>query len=404
MKRNDVTPRTLINAAIQESLPLLSEDKKAEKRYLSVFLESDNLFLLNEDTLAMLKAYAEKGNPHAQYALGRYHIIVQPEADSVEQAERMYTYAYEHGVVDAGAAMIGPLKYGMFGKIDVTRAKDLLEETLEKGSRLAAMKQLSNLMYGFDGVEQNHGKALTIINELIEMDGEDDVVWMAWKANALLDIYGAETALPYYEKAAKMGSLSAMYVLPYAVEKDEDGEPLDKKAYLEVLKRGMEMECYDCFYQYAMTLEDEEEVEQVLKKAVELGSPQAARFLGDYYRQVGDIEDAELREYYYQQAWLYYSAGARYASKECMERMYDMADEQVLLVPEERKNVIAIVGARRGSQKLINAVVDAYKQGKLTEFAAEIEQYHLPKYDAEWMEEDDEDEEPDDDGSYDAYA
>ena len=301
--------------------------------------------------------------------------------------------------------MIGPLKYGMFGKIDVTRAKDLLEETLEKGSRLAAMKQLSNLMYGFDGVEQNHGKALTIINELIEMDGEDDVVWMAWKANALLDIYGGETAFPYYEKAAKMGSLSAMYVLPYAVEKDEDGEPLDKKAYLEVLKRGMEMECYDCFYQYAMTLEeDEEEVEQVLKKAVELGSPQAARFLGDYYRQVGDIEDAELREYYYQQAWLYYSAGARYASKECMERMYDMADEQVLLVPEERKNVIAIVGARRGSQKLINAVVDAYKQGKLTEFAAEIEQYHLPKYDAEWMEESDEDDEPDDDGSYDAYA
>ena len=81
-----------------------------------------------------------------------------------------------------------------------------------------------------------------------------------------------------------------------------------------------------------------------------------------------------------------------------------MADEQVLLVPEERKNVIAIVGARRESQKLINAVVDAYKQGKLTEFAAEIEQYHLPKYDAEWMEEGDEDDEPDDDGSYDAYA
>ena len=31
MKRNNVTPRTLINAAIQESLPLLPEDKKAEK-------------------------------------------------------------------------------------------------------------------------------------------------------------------------------------------------------------------------------------------------------------------------------------------------------------------------------------------------------------------------------------
>jgi hypothetical protein len=44
-------------------------------------------------------------------------------------------------------------------------------------------------------------------------------------------------------------------------------------------------------------------------------------------------------------------------------------------------------------------VVAIYKSGRLTDFAAEIEQYYLPVVEAM-----DDDDMPDDDGRYDAYA
>ena len=68
------------------------------------------------------------------------------------------------------------------------------------------------------------------------------------------------------------------------------------------------------------------------------------------------------------------------------------------------KEYIAICGARLESQKLINAVVEAYKHGHLTEFAAEIEQYYLPAYAPDFEEEMEDEELPDDDGRYDAFV
>ncbi|MBR7129214.1 MAG: hypothetical protein IKD05_02945, partial [Tidjanibacter sp.] len=59
----------------------------------------------------------------------------------------------------------------------------------------------------------------------------------------------------------------------------------------------------------------------------------------------------------------------------------------------------AVEGARLGSEFLMRQVVGRYKSGQLTDWAAEIEQYYLPVVAAM----DDEDL-PDDDGRYDAYA
>ena len=73
-------------------------------------------------------------------------------------------------------------------------------------------------------------------------------------------------------------------------------------------------------------------------------------------------------------------------------------------ISEQRKGYIAICGARLESQKLINAVVEAYRHGRLTEFAAEIEQYYIPAYAPDFEEEMEEEELPDDDGRYDAFV
>ena len=120
--------------------------------------------------------------------------------------------------------------------------------------------------------------------------------------------------------------------------------------------------------------------------------------LGDIYQNA-----AEEDEDYYK-AWECYNTGARYGSEECMERLFDMAEKEFVEVSEQQKEYIALCGARLESQKLINAVVEAYNHGRLTDFAAEIEQYYLPAYDPDFEVETEEDELPDDDGRYDAYV
>ena len=400
MSTKDITPRALINETIKATLPIIEQDEKAKKRYLSMFISADNLYLLNNDTIEMLNAYEREGNPYAAYALGRYHRIVQPDTDSIETAEKMYEYAYKHGIADAGMALSMALRYGHFGYIDKRKSHQLFAEALEKESRLAAYSQLNNLLFGYNNTEKNPGKALTIVNELIAIDGEEEPNWAYMKAVIIMNIYGEESSIPYYQKAISLGSNYALSVYP-CLFIPKDDEDADKEAFIAALKEGMEKENCDCYYNYAFEVDDEEEARNSLHKALDLGSTEAARLLGDIYQGLAREEEDEA---YYYKAWNCYNTGARHDSEECMERLFDMAKNELVEVSEEQKEAIAICGARFGSQKLINAVVDAYKHGRLTDFAAEIEQYYLPGYDPDYEDETEDDEFPDDDGRFDAYV
>ena len=139
-------------------------------------------------------------------------MCVQPDADSIEKAEQFYNDAYKHGIADAGAALSTALRYGRFGRIDLRKSHELFVEALEKESRLAANRQLYNIIFGDDGIEKNPGKALTIVNELIEADGEDDPNWAYQKAVVILNIYGGASSIPYFKKAISIGSISSMSI------------------------------------------------------------------------------------------------------------------------------------------------------------------------------------------------
>ena len=89
--------------------------------------------------------------------------------------------------------------------------------------------------------------------------------------------------------------------------------------------------------------------------------------------------------------------------------MYEMleADEISLanMSNEEAMDLCMINGARQHSSKLLIATVEAYKHGRLTCFAREIEMFHIPAYEALPDEDfEDEYEELDDDGRFDAWA
>ena len=70
-------------------------------------------------------------------------------------------------------------------------------------------------------------------------------------------------------------------------------------------------------------------------------------------------------------------------------------------------DMLALNGARLGSEKLLNETVIRYMYGRMTEFAAEIEQYYEPVFDANDKSDSETDSSgdiPDDDGRFDAYV
>jgi hypothetical protein len=72
---------------------------------------------------------------------------------------------------------------------------------------------------------------------------------------------------------------------------------------------------------------------------------------------------------------------------------------------EEAMDLCMINGARLHDARLLVETVEAYRHGRLTRFAREIEMFHIPAYDAI---QDDEpleyEDEQDDDGRFDAWA
>lgn len=127
--------------------------------------------------------------------------------------------------------------------------------------------------------------------------------------------------------------------------------------------------------------------------------------LGDIYREgLYHVEPDPAK------AWAYYEEGSKLNSVKCYERMHEMlrCNEYVPETEDiqETMDLCALYGARLHSKLLIVEAVHAYQHGRLEQFASEMEEYHIPAYEAIPDDEplDDDDEWLDDDGRYDAWA
>ncbi len=193
---------------------------------------------------------------------------------------------------------------------------------------------------------------------------------------------------------------------------------MDEELYCELLLKGGKMR--DRYAQYLLTkhyLEwlyptlpaDKDRVEmrdglvENVETLIEYGIAESAAFAGDIYQR--GLFDVEVD---YRKAFSMYSKGAIYNSGICYEMMHDMITEGLVDgYDRDFADQCAINGARFGSANMLIESVEAYKSGRLTEFAAEIEQWYLPVYETTPTLEDDDAEDddlPDDDGRYDAYA
>lgn len=402
--------KDLLNDIVTAALPAADCDGNAARHFLRVFTSFSNMFLLAPQTISILEDYAEKENRFAMFALGRYHLCTQLQQDSMEKAKNYIIGAHELGLPEATVSLSMMYAYGDIGMVDRARANALLESAMREECEYAAEIYLRNIIFGLGGTPRDPLKAIGHCDRLLENDirhygpGEENPMWYYYRGCARQTVTGISSASDDYRKAAEMGVIRAWADLAITCSHNDEGEMTDRDAYLKAIEYGSSKTDYLCRYLLAISKVGNydsmpEWTKQIkskqliinLEDAYSLGSSEAAETLGDiyYYGEYGQTEDNAL-------AWKWYASGALLNSITCCEKMFGMMQDHYIETDEGFKDMIALKGARLGSEKLIGATVMAYTYGRLTEFGREIEQYYEPVFDQE--------ETPDDDGRFDAYA
>jgi TPR repeat protein len=249
------------------------------------------------------------------------------------------------------------------------------------------------------------------------MAQSDNPHWFRLKGDTQLAMKNIREAEEWYKKAVDGGVVDAYSDLAIVRGLDDGGEIADWDVYTSTIEEGADKG--DMLSLHFMTLnlcsaydeidpDDKEERDSCRESIIECleccNIDMSYKLLGDIHREgrYGVTVD-------YLKAWEYYEKGARFNMASCYEKMYDMlrCKEVTGENSEETMYVYALLGARLQSKRMIVETVEAYKRGHLTQFATEIEMYHIPAYNAIPDDEeldDDEDELPDDDGRYDAWA
>lgn len=384
------------------------------------FYDLQGILSIPEDEMELIGQQAADGDPVACYKLARVHLCLHDCDDYVRVAHELLVKAQKGGVSDAGAAIAAMMFKGELEPYDPSGAAMLLEEALKNNSEYAAYFQLLNLLYGRYGYNEDPELVLKTLDGLIAES--DNPYWYSLKGDALSYLGKSGEALPWYEKAVEGGVISAYGDLAMARGMNDDGSFRDYDAFCDTLVEGNDMRDPMCMYYMAMNRmfeydeidpEDEEirtEYRDLIVKALELCAEDCLsvsfELLGDIYREgrIGVPADPI-------KAWQYYVNGSEFYLASCFGKMYDMlqADEIALgkVNSEDAMDLCAVNGARLHDKRLLAATVERYRRGRLTQFAREIEMYHIPAYDAIPDDEpldDDEEDYPDDDGRNDAWA
>lgn len=392
----------------------LTDDSEAAQIYLSrVFYTRCSIFMLSPDTIEQVKQAADKGNACAQFAYGRHLIVTNPNEQSKDLSLEYFGKAQQQGLPDAIAAISEAWRYGDFGIVDHSKAKQAVNQALQLRSEYAAFSQLKTMVLGDDDQLE---KALIVIDALIELNAQREMpfaLWHYFKGVAHCTMGDIEEAEKHLTFACNQGNIDAW--LERAVNAggfDENGDIADNEAYIKALSEGAEHhnpECrtllaWDAVLQFdehpsqertpqlAQTIIDE------LQQCTRYGSKTACELLGDIYLN-GWLQlspDVDL-------AWRWYAQSAIWHCDTAYEKMYEMVHDHLKDVEQDFSDMLAISGARLGSKRLLAATVIAYTHGRLTEYASEIEQYYEPIFDDPAFTLDTDDA-PDDDGRYDAWV
>lgn len=373
---------------------------------------------LSDEEKELIRQQALEGDPVAYYKLAEIHLHLHECEDYVSSAQELLQKASEGGVTDADATIAIMMFRGEIEPFDPVAAAKRLEKAINNRSDRGIAFQLRNLLYGRYGYEQNIDLVKQTLDQLLSK-GEDPY-WCSLMGDVLMAEGKVVESQQWYEKAVAGGENSVYGDLALARGLNDDYRFRDYEAYNDTLMEGNDAMDPMCMYYfildkiesyYDIDPEDtlvRDEYREMIIHALELNTewchPMSMELLGDIYREGKiDIPADPVK------AWKYYVHGSEFMQASCFGKMYDMLQTNEIqlgqMSNEDAMDLCMINGARLHNARLLVATVEAYRHGRLTQFAREIEMFHIPAYDALPDDEPlDEDEDIDDDGRFDAWA
>ena len=373
---------------------------------------------LSDEEKELIRQQALEGDPVSCYKLAEIHLHLHDCEDYVASARELLQKASEGGVADADATIAIMMFRGEIEPFDPVAAAKRLEKAINNRSNRGTAFHLRNLLYGRYGYEPNIDLVRQTLDQLLSQG--DDPYWFALMGDQLMAEGKIVESRQWYEKAVAGGETSAYADLAVARGINDDYTFRDYEAYNDTLMEGSDAMDPMCMYYFILDkiesyydidpddTQARDEYREMIIHALELNTewchPMSMELLGDIYRE-GKIDvPVDLVR-----AWEYYVRGSEFMNASCFEKMYDMLLTDEIQVGqmsnEEAMDLCMINGARLHNARLLIETVEAYKHGRLTRFAREIEMFHIPAYDA--IPDDEplgDDEEIDDDGRFDAWA
>lgn len=393
-------------------IPALT-DEKAQEFFMRIINTHVRLYHINKQQVALLKEHAEKGNAMAQYAYGRYLEAIRPDDKALEQADAYFKSADAAGYPDGLYAQSLLYKAGHYGMVDREEANRMIDDAAARGSIQAKRVQYQRYIFGWDGVEPNPQKAIDDIRKKIGDNESDDIAVVNPMLYNLIgqayeELDDLENAEKYYRKSIRMGYIESYNDLSFLHVNHNEPDADD------IIEEGCKAGDARCFVYRAARLMDDydnrnereqkkltERIKQDLKTAVEKGDDEAHYYLGCayYYENYGFEKDNA-------EAWNWFFEGTKHDNGNAygMLALMISQEDNPYEVSDGLLEYCTIMALRNGDQDMLSAVVESYRNGEFTDYAAEIERYYIPEYDSLPHEEDDEDYEDEDEDEDDYYV
>ena len=370
-----------------------------------VFWTKESIRLLSPESLKAVEKWARSGGSVGLFAYGRCLCVLRPDAGWGESSVECFRKSAEAGNNDARVALSDAFLYGDLGYVDYEKAGQYLREAYEAGSPYAVWRSLRQMLYGSRIMQKDTAAVGRMAAQLVEMY-PDDPFWHYLRGSAAAELEGLTRAKDDYGYAAENGLVLAWPEFAIASSCNDEYHVVDERRYLELSERGAEAGSSLC----RLTLLDAGKPDSSkadfwtslrryvdgMEKLAASGCGLAAISLGDIYRD-GDFGMRKDPA----KAYGLYSQAAAFDDYDAYERLYCLMRDGLVERNQDYMDMCALRCTRLGSEALLKETVDSYRAGRLAPFAAEIERYYVPELEES---EADDDDGPDDDGRYDAYA